>query len=235
MGTPLSADAYTRPDYTCSGELPRLEDMRKFLVTASLVTAVGIGIRHLAATWASTSDERRRTLPGDEFVGLPHAQADRAVTISAPPERVWPWLMQLGQDRGGFYSFEAIENLMGCQIEGVSTIREEWATREPSDRVHLAPEVALRVAIADAPRALVLRGDKHADGLQDADGLPEQFTWAFVLTGADGGTRLHVRERYRFSRRREQLLSHLVLVVSGIMTVKMLDGIRRLATGSSTP
>ncbi|MEY8566429.1 hypothetical protein AALF15_07635 [Corynebacteriaceae bacterium 7-707] len=172
-------------------------------------------------TWGSTWEERRRSLPGDSLA-CPHFQADRAVTIPAQPQDVWPWLMQLGQDRGGFYSWEFLENLVGCEIHGVDALRPEWSTRTVGDTVRLAPELPLAVHQVTQDEALVLVGG-------DPAAVPEVFTWVFVLTPVADGTRLHVRERYRFARVHHRLFVPFLAVASGVMTVRMLRTIRRLA------
>lgn len=67
--------------------------------------------------WGATPDELEKPLPGDELVPDPGVVTTRAVTIDAPVEEVWPWLAQIGQDRGGFYSYEWLENLAGAACE----------------------------------------------------------------------------------------------------------------------
>ncbi|WP_051510471.1 hypothetical protein [Intrasporangium oryzae] len=82
--------------------------------------------------WGATSVEASETLPGDEHTPNPRVQSTRAITIEAPPEQVWPWLMQMGIGRGGFYSHDWLERLMfrARYIEG----------RHSATRIH--PEVA---------------------------------------------------------------------------------------------
>lgn len=186
---------------------------------AATSTAVAGVLR--AATWGSTREERRRSLPGDGLARA-HLCADRAVTVPAPPQDVWPWLMQLGQDRGGFYSYEFLENLIGSDVHGVRDLRPEWSTRTVGDIVRLAPELPLTVREVTQNEALVLVGG-------DPDAIPELFTWAFVLVPAADGTRLHVRERYRFARTHHVLVAPLLVVASGVMSVRMLRTIRLLA------
>src|ERR1035437_10048332 len=66
--------------------------------------------------WSATSAELSKPLPGDDGVGQPMSGCTRAITIDAPPEKVWPWIAQIGQGRGGFYSYTWLENLVGCKI-----------------------------------------------------------------------------------------------------------------------
>src|SRR5689334_17932954 len=82
-----------------------------------LVIALLAFFRPWFLTWGATAGEARRSLPGDDVV--PEARSDattRAITIQAPAATVWPWLAQLGQDRGGFYSYEILEDLAGCKM-----------------------------------------------------------------------------------------------------------------------
>lgn len=88
----------------------------------------------------------------------PAAHSTRAVTVEAPPEAVWPWLAQIGQDRAGFYSYEWLENLAGCQMHNADEIRPEWQQRELGDTVHLHPLNGLPVARFEPGHALVLEG-----------------------------------------------------------------------------
>ena len=76
--------------------------------------------------WGATDAEVRAAMPGDDLVASPRLGYTRALSIAAPVERVWPWLVQMGQGRGGLYSFDALENLVGCDIHSVDRIMPEF-------------------------------------------------------------------------------------------------------------
>src|SRR5690349_17248569 len=97
---------------------PRTEDWHAFVPPVSplslfvLLVAGYFGALHpWLMTWGATTAEQRMTLPGDSFVPSPAAESTRAHPINAPAGEVWRWLIQLGQDRGGFYSYDWLENL----------------------------------------------------------------------------------------------------------------------------
>jgi len=165
-------------------------------------------------------------LPGDEFVKDAGLVVTRAVTVDAAAERVWPWVAQLGQGRGGFYSYDFLENLIGCDIHSADRIVPEWQFIEVGAEVRLHPEIGLAVARVDPGRVLVLRG-----GIPIGRSAPPyDFTWAFVLIdGDDGTTRLVVRERYGYSRRWAWLLVEPVELVSFVMSRRMMRGIKERA------
>lgn len=94
----------------------------------------------------ASAPESRVPLPGDELFPDAQCQYDRARTIAAPPSTVWPWIAQLGQNKAGFYSFEMLENLFGCDIHGDDRIHPEWQSVAPGDPFALHPEMGLRVA-----------------------------------------------------------------------------------------
>lgn len=128
---------------------------------------------------------------------MPHPDltATRAITIHAPAADVWPWIAQLGQGRGGFYSYDGMENLVGCDIHSVDRVVPEWQDVEVGAPFALAPEVTLSAAAVEPGRALVVRS---AVAMESAP-APYDFTWTFVLRDApDGSTRLVVRERYGY-------------------------------------
>lgn len=195
-------------------------------VVAAVAFAAGASLpllRTWMLTFGSTEEELDAVLPGDELIAKPHLVATRTVGIAAPPSAVWPWLAQLGQGRGGFYSYDELENLVGCDIHSADRVLPQFQDVAPGDPVHLAPQVALTVARVEPDRALVLRG---AAGLGSGE-PPYDFTWAFVpRRHRDGATRLVVRERYRYTRPGARLLVEPVAVVSWVMTQKMLRGIR---------
>ena len=166
-------------------------------VAAAAAMAATIAVRRASLRWGASDEELRMPLPGDDFLPAPDLQATRAITISAPMSHVWPWVAQLGQNRGGFYTYDWLENLVGCDIHSSNVIMPELRIRAVGDEVNLAPPVALRVVAFEEGRHLVLRGAVAADGT-DAD-APYDFTWAFVLIdGGPGTTRLIVRERYAY-------------------------------------
>lgn len=108
--------------------------------------------------WGATHDEVHRALPGDELVPEPWIEATWAVTIDAPVEAVWPWLAQVGQDRGGFYSYEWLENLAGCEMRNADRIHAEWQRRAVGETIRLHPAYGLKVTRFEPNRALVMDG-----------------------------------------------------------------------------
>jgi hypothetical protein len=108
--------------------------------------------------WGAEPGDEQRELPGDELLPRDGTQVLHAVTIDAPAEEVWPWLAQLGQDRGGFYSYEWLENLAGCEMKNADRVHPEWQHRELGETVHLHPAGGLRVSVFEQGRALGLEG-----------------------------------------------------------------------------
>jgi hypothetical protein len=108
--------------------------------------------------WGAEPDDERLALPGDELLPAGGKQILHAVTIDAPVDEVWPWLAQLGQDRGGFYSYEWLENLAGCEMRNADRVRPDWQQRDLGEIVHLHPAGGLRVSVFEPGRALGLEG-----------------------------------------------------------------------------
>jgi hypothetical protein len=205
------------------------------LIAATAVAATLGLARSRYLRWGATDEETARDLPGDEFLSVANVTATRAITVLRPADDVWPWLAQLGQGRGGFYSYDFLENLVGCHIHSADHILPEWQSIEVGTDVALAPGVGLTVAFVEAGRALVLRGAPPMAG----KAAPYDFTWAFVLNEEPNGTsRLIVRERYRYTRRWAPLLVEPVQLISFLMSQKLLRGIRdraQVAPARSAP
>jgi hypothetical protein len=115
-------------------------------------------IRRWHLRWGAEPEDENRELPGDQLLPKDGKRITRAVTIEAPVEEVWPWVAQLGQDRGGFYSYEWLENLAGCEMKNADRIHPEWQHRELGETVRLHPAGGLRVAVFEPGRALGLEG-----------------------------------------------------------------------------
>ena len=193
--------------------------------------------RRAQLAFGATAEEEGADLPGDDLVPSADLVATRAITIRASAADVWPWLVQMGQGRGGFYSYDRLENLAGCDITSADAVVPEWQGVEVGDEVRLHPEFALPVAVVRPQEALVLHG---AGPVDDEAPVPFDFTWAFVLRPADDGrTRLVVRERYGYRTGWAGRMVEPVSWVSFVMTERMLRGIRdraeRSAARSATP
>src|SRR5690606_5720018 len=96
--------------------------------------------RRWYARWGSTAEEQRRALPGDDIVAAPRPITTRAITIRAPSSAVWPWLVQMGQGRGGLYSYQKPENLARCDMHNADRIHPEWQNLAAGDKVRFGPE-----------------------------------------------------------------------------------------------
>ena len=202
--------------------------MRHRLITgAAAFGAAAAGYAVVARSWhlhwGATVKEPVAVLPGDEFIPEPDLVATRAIAVRAPASDVWPWIVQLGQGRGGFYSYESLENLVGCDIHNADRIVADWQTLAVGDEVRLHPEVGLMAAVVKPGEALVLRGGVPMSDVEP----PYDFTWAFVVQEQlDGTARLLVRERYAYKHSWTPLLVEPVELISFIMTQKMMRGIR---------
>jgi hypothetical protein len=133
--------------------------MRADAMRALALASGGAGVVTLARRrylhWGSTAAELASDLPGDELVPNANISATRAVSVSATPGAVWPWIAQLGQGRGGLYTYDCLENLVGCDIHSADRIVPEWQSIAVGDAVKLHPEVGLRVALLYPGTALV--------------------------------------------------------------------------------
>jgi hypothetical protein len=92
--------------------------------------------RRWQLSWGATEPESHAALPGDELLGSADLTATRAISIRASADGVWPWIAQLGQGRGGFYSYDLLENLVGCDIHSSDRIVPEWQHVEVGDESH---------------------------------------------------------------------------------------------------
>jgi len=158
-------------------------------------------LRRWASIWHTTPAERARDWPGDELSPRATEVTTRAVTIQAPAETVWAWVVQIGQDRAGFYSYTWLENLFRCVMPRVERIVPEWQHRTLGDIVWLARpdryngEARQKVVRIDRGRVLSLASPADWGRLvrhQTSAG----GTWTFVLVPVDSQTtRLVVRSR----------------------------------------
>jgi len=209
--------------------------------TAKLVSAGSVGaalaayaflIRPWHLKWGATDVELEEPLPGDDVVQHPSQQATHAITINAPVADVWPWLAQIGQNKGGFYSYSWLENLVGCDIHNAKRIVPEWQSLRSGDVLWLHPKAPpLPVLLVEPGRALVVGGVLEEEG-DDSPKNARAGTWAFVLKELDtAATRLIVRIRWNTKPSLlNWIYSYGVLEPSHfIMERKMMLGIKRRA------
>lgn len=186
--------------------------------------------------WGATDDEVVAVLPGDDLLEEPAEQITRAITVEAPPDEVWPWVVQVGADRGGFYSYDWLENLFGLGIHSADRIVPEWQERQVGDLVFAESKGSGGWYVVDVRpgEALVMQVGDPAEGrpVRRDEGARWQFQWTFALReGPAGTTRLLVRERVAFGSPLTRLLMAAVGPVSFLMTRKMLRGIKLRAEG----
>src|SRR6478735_7183287 len=191
------------------------------------VVCVGALLRGRYLRWGATAGERRQALFGDGLLPQVNQSTTRAITITTPADQVWPWIAQLGQGRGGFYSYDWLENLVAhIDIHNADQIVPEWQDIAVNSEVRLAPQLPLQVAALDVGQALVLRGNVPIG----RSAPPYDFTWAFVLLPQpDGNTRLVVRERYAYTHWWAALIVQPAELVSCFMSPEMLRGIKTRA------
>jgi hypothetical protein len=119
--------------------MPNRVSGRAFLLLSAAIFAVYLAFLHpWLMAWGATLEEQRMALPGVNLIPPAAPRITRAITIHAPPEQVWLWLLQIGQDRAGFYSYDWLENLTTADIHNADAIRPDWQQRAVGDRAPMA-------------------------------------------------------------------------------------------------
>ena len=175
------------------------------LVKATAAAALyALLVRPRLLTWGTTGEEATRAYPGDQLVPDADSTSTMATTLPAPPERVWAWLVQMGADRAGWYSWDRLDH---NGVPSADRIVPEWQALEQGQRLYQTPDGQswFTVAVLEPARTLVLRSDLELSSGHSLDTrsgpLPRAYldgVWGFHLRPAPGGrTRLVVHTRGR--------------------------------------
>ena len=153
------------------------------------------------------------------------------VTVDAPPKAVWPWIAQIGQGRGGFYTYQTLENIVGCRITNTTEIIPDHQHPAVGEDVHLhSTAPPLRIEIVDPPNALVLVGSPADIGGEESWGIS---TWQYVVkSGPGGSSRFLTRGRYDYTPDWKSRLAFgrfPIKAITFVMSRKMMIEIKRLA------
>ena len=204
--------------------------MRPIRLAVGLIAAGAVyhrAVRGRVLSWGATEEESRARLPGDELLEQADGIATRAIEIDAPASAVWPWLVQMGPSpRGGAYTYDWIENLLGLNMHSVDRVLPEFQHPQAGDTIGYGTN-RMRAELVDPGHAFAWRS-------QDGN-----WVWSFILREQDGRTRLISRNRFRLTTRTARLGMLLMEPASLILERKMLLGIKgraeRLhASGAST-
>jgi hypothetical protein len=196
--------------------------IRLLLVLASAVGIYLALVRPRMLDWGSTPAERSDALPGDELEPAARYVTTRAITIDAPPAAIWPWLVQIGQDRAGFYTHNWVERMLRSGIPDEHALHGEWQTLEAGALIRTNHDIGGKpmgwpVEIVEPERALVVRSRNLPRG-----------TYAFVLRPlGDGRTRLLVRDRAAWRRAELPFAALVYEPLHGYMESGVLTGIKR--------
>jgi hypothetical protein len=172
--------------------------------------------RHIL-TWGATDAEAAARLPGDELLEDADGVATRAIEIEAPPAVVWPWIAQIGPaPRGGAYTYDWVENLLGLDMHSVDRVLPEFQQPQVGDTIGYGAN-RVRIERVEPEHVLAWRSE---DG---------NWVWAFVLEGSGGSTRLISRNRFRLPTLAARLGMVPMEPASLVMERKMLLGIKERA------
>jgi len=160
--------------------------MKRLLGIAVLGAALyRLFLRTPVLTWGATPEEAGGRLPGDELLEDADGVATRAITIEAPPAAVWPWLVQMGPaPRGGAYTYDWIESLLGLDMHSADRILPEFQHPQAGDTIGYGSN-RMRLERVEPERVMAWRSE---DG---------NWVWTFVLSERGGATRLISRNRFR--------------------------------------
>jgi len=190
-------------------------------MAAALAASYWLAIRPWFLTWGATPSEIAASMTGDDVISHPTEVSTRAVTIKAQTEDVWSWLVQMGYQRGGLYTYDCIDQLLGA-------LDRPSAERIVPQFQHL--EVGDAIPIGNGPDWPVIDLEPNRFLVVHIQERGMEYTWAWVLNELDEShTRLVLRIRSRLTRPLLAVLFHLVDAGSFMMTRQHLLGIKRRA------
>ncbi len=198
---------------------PRIESRRIFKACLIMGLVLAVSVVLLVTvyvpwqrTWGATEEEVSRAMPGDEIVRNPTFDATRAVTIGGRPPEIWPWIVQIGYLKAGFYSYDRLDN---DGIPSAERIIPEYQDLRVGDSIPLSGRVDAEVRLLEPDRFMLLV----------TNGEHDPWTWAWGLYPQDDGrTRLVTRLRARLDSRVENVMVNTVEIV---MMRKHMLGIKR--------
>jgi hypothetical protein len=205
------------------------------ILLAAGITAAVIGtlaaLRPRLSRWGATEHEAEMRLPGDDLADENSISVTHAVEVNADVDSVWPWLIQVGQGRGGFYSYTWLQTLIGSTVKNVEDISVNLQKLKEGDQITLHPSVsALRVVNLDPPQNLVLEGDQA--GSSKCGKMFHKIVWSFHLR-PHGRSSSRVIARMRVNRSsaigRKLAMAFFFEPAHFIMERKMLLSIKALA------
>jgi hypothetical protein len=191
------------------------------MLAAALTLALGywFPVRRWFSRWGTTPDELARAMPGDVLIANPTKTDTQAVTVNAPPGNIWPWLVQIGYQRGGLYCYDWLDRLFGFVDRPSATrILPEFQHLAVGDEVRLGPREELTVSALEPPHALVLSSQAHG----------MEWVWQFGLCPLDDQrTRLVSRGTERVPNTALAWLSMRITEPAAfVMTRRMLLGLK---------
>jgi hypothetical protein len=147
--------------------------------------------------WGATHFERSAVFPGDDLVPNPRHRTTRAIGIDAPPERVWPWLVQVGMGRGGWYTYEGVSRHWSSVFTPNATeVLPQFQHMRVGDPIDVIDVIIFNVAEIDEGRYFVLYSDER-----NAPAQPWSKSWSFnLLPDGKGGSRLVIRENLTWTK-----------------------------------
>jgi len=199
--------------------------MWKGLAGSAVASAGLYAARQYFRNWGTTKEECETPLPGDELVGQPAVQTTEGIWIEAPASDVWPWLVQMGHDRAGMYSYEKLENLAGIKHRNADRIHPEWQHLALGDEIRLIPRGWMGLSDGLAmPVAQLVEGETIVLQMQS----PLDGVWSFhVIPRWEDRCRLLVRTRMRMRVPGEAVGAEAISPVMSLMTRGMLLGIKK--------
>ena len=135
-------------------------------------------LKPLRDRWGLTREDANKPLPGDSLVKTPKSKFSHGIEINAPVDYVWPWVVQMGKGRGGFYSYEALENVAGLEIYNAKEILEDYQNPKVGEIIPFGPDSGYPLAVVNPNEALVIETCEDLGRkvlFEPSDGYPDKY------------------------------------------------------------